>query len=75
MKLSDSSLGCCHGNTFVKEHLGRIFNFCLKNSPFLAQNVFISDFFVQIRDQGSEIGPVPNFSQIRQRIRELQFQP
>ena len=38
--LVDSNLGCCHGNAFVKERLGKISNIFVINCLFLAQKVF-----------------------------------
>ena len=47
----------------------------MKNGQCFTQNVFISDFFCQIRNQRMKIGPCSNFSQIGQKIRELDFRP
>ena len=47
----------------------------MKNGLCFTQNVFILDFFVQIRNQLLKIVPVPNFSQIGQKIRKLEFRP
>ena len=46
-----------------------------KEWPFLAENVFVSDFLVQIRNQclKIELTSVPNFSQIGQNVMELKF--
>ena len=47
----NSNLRCCHGNAFVKVHLVKIF----------AQNLFISNFLVQIRNQRLKIDPCAKF--------------
>ena len=57
----NNNLGCCHGNTFVKEHLGKNFSFSLKNGLFLLQNVFTSDFLNQIQNQRLGIDPCTKF--------------
>ena len=45
-----------------------------KNGLFLLQNVFILDFFwLEFEISASELTPVPNFSSIGQKIRELEF--
>ena len=46
-----------------------------KNGPFLLQNVFISDFWLEFEISASKLTPVPNFSSIEQNIRELEFRP
>ena len=38
--LVDSNLGCCHGNAFVKEHLGKISSFFVKIAFFLLKRYF-----------------------------------
>ena len=57
--LVDSNLGCCYGNAFVKECLGKISSFFVKNGLFLDQKVFI--FLVQIRNQRPKINPCAKF--------------
>ena len=59
---------------FCQGALGQKFQF-LKNGLFLLQNVFISDFLARIRNQRLRIDPLPNFSSIGQKIRELKFWP
>ena len=43
-----------------------------KNSIFLLQNVFISDFWLEFEISASELIPVPSFCSIGQNINELE---
>ena len=66
-------LPCQH---FCQGVLGQKFQFFVKNSIFLLQNVFITDFFwLEFEISASELTPVPNFSSIEQKIRELHLWP
>ena len=57
----------------TKEHLGKMFNFSLKIALFLLKTYSYRIVLVQIRDQGPKIDPCAKFSQIRQKIREVEF--
>ena len=46
----------------------------MKNGLCFTQNEFILDFLVQIRNQ-RQLENVPNFSQIGQKTKELEFRP
>ena len=50
----------CHGNNFLKGHLGKNYSFLEKNGIFY-QNVFISNFLTLIRNQRLRIDPCAKF--------------
>ena len=51
------------------------FSLFRNNDPFLAQNLFITDFLVEFEIRASELTPVSHFCQIGQKIRELEIRP
>ena len=60
---------------FCQGGLGQKFQLFVKNGIFLLQNVISSDFWLEFEINASELTPVPNFSSIWQKIRELEFWP
>ena len=62
---------CCL-NTFVKECLGKNFSFFVKMAFFSFYSIYIV-FWLEFEISASELTPVPNFSSIGQKIRELEF--
>ena len=67
----DGNLRCCHGSAFAWL---KLLGFCEKWSVFHSKGIDIV-LFVEIRNQRSKLVPVPNFSQIGQKIREVEFRP
>ena len=47
----------------------------MKSGLCFTQNVFLSDLFVQIRNQRWKLVPVPNSNQIGEKRRQLEFRP
>ena len=58
---------------FCQRALGQKFQFFVQNGLFPLQNVFISDFWLEFEISASELIPVPNFSSIGEKIRELEI--
>ena len=67
----DGNIRCCHGSAFAWL---KLLGFCEKWSVFHSKGIDIV-LFVEIRNQRSNLVPVPNFSQIGQKIREVEFRP
>ena len=57
----DSNLGCCHGNAFVNERLGKILCFSSKMAFFSLKTFSYRTFLVQIRNQRLKIDPCAKF--------------
>ena len=69
----NSNLGCCHGNSFVKECLGKNFSFLYKIAFFFFKMYLYRLFWLKFEISASELTPVPNFTSIGQKIRKLEF--
>ena len=76
-KLSvESNLRYSIGNAFVKERLVEIVRFLPKNDLCFTQMILILVVLsLKFEISDSKLVPVPNFSQIKQIIREVEFRP
>ena len=55
---------------FCQGVLGQIFQFLVKNGLFLAQKAFMGLFKFKFEINASKLTPVPNFSKIKQKVKE-----